>query len=89
MAQTTQQYFDAFFDEKDIDPDETFEFEDSEGTWHHMTYGVVIEAVKGTRAVEATNIAATLRRLDFANGDVRDFLRHLGRAMAQQRITNS
>ncbi len=82
--QTTAQYFNAFFDEKDIDPDEAFEFEQGD-EWHYMSYGVVIEAIKQTREVEANNIANMLRKIDFANGDVKHFLRHMGRGLAAQR----
>lgn len=76
-------YFKRFFDEKNIAPDETFEF-DLASTWHLMSYGVVIDAVKQTTGQEAATIAATLRKIDFANGDVKHYLRHLGRGLAAQ-----
>lgn len=77
-------YFRRFFDEKDIDPDQTFEL-DLGDEWHLMTYGVVIEAIKQTRGSEADQIADMLRRIDYANGDVRHFLRHLGMGLAAKR----
>lgn len=81
----TSTYFERFFDENAIDPDESFELETNDGTWHYMTYGVVIDAIKQTSGAEAERIADTLRRIDFANGDVRHFLRHLGMALASTR----
>jgi hypothetical protein len=78
----TTQYFNRFFDEKTIDPDESFELTDKHGRWHLMTYGVVIESIKQTRGEEAEQLASMLRLIDYENGDVRHFLRFLGAGLA-------
>jgi hypothetical protein len=74
-------YLKTFFDEKGIDPEETFEFTNDLGVWNLMPYGVVIEAILGAPAAEQAAIAKKIRIIDFKNGDVKDFLRHLGKAL--------
>lgn len=73
-------YFDRFFEEKEI-PFTTWEIEAGD-TVHLLDSEVVIEAIKGTRGDEAKKIQATLRKIDFHNGDVLHFLRHLAGALA-------
>ena len=81
MAASSARYLKRFFDEKAVDRDETFQFERA-GEWHLMPYGVVIDAILGCGSDEQNKIAGTLRRIDFVNGDVKHFLRHLGRGLA-------
>jgi hypothetical protein len=68
-------YFDRFFAEKEI-PFQTFEVE-FEGMVHFIDNETVIDLVKETKGGERKSIESTLRKIDFANGDVNHFLRHL------------
>lgn len=75
------QWLDIFINEKGIDIEQGFTVEGPTGP-NHMTYGHVITAIKGASANEQTGIKNMLVRIDFANGDVRHYLRHLAQAIA-------
>lgn len=80
-------YLRRYFAETDkVDNEAMFEFEDSTGNWHLMPYGTVIEAIMSAPQSEQEKIASMIRRIDFANGDVTDYLRHLGRALAEMAL---
>lgn len=72
-----------FFAEKDI-PEVTWDLRDREGTAHIMPNVVVVEHIAGVGTGEAKQLEAMLRRIDFANGDVNHFLRHLAGAIINQ-----
>jgi hypothetical protein len=78
----TLRYLTAFFNEKAIDRDETFDVDSKNGTPNVMSYGVVIDTIKGAPINEQRGIADMLRKIDFRNGDVKDYLRHLAKALA-------
>lgn len=84
MARTTTtaatRYLRTFFEEKDIDREATFELEGPSGV-NLMSYGVVIEAILGAPQDEQKGIGDMIRRIDFLNGDVRRYLRHLAAAL--------
>lgn len=71
----------VLFDEKGIDAEETFEVEGPSGV-NWMPYGVVLDAIRGACKREQEAVVLTLRKIDFQNGDVRHFLRHLAKALA-------
>jgi hypothetical protein len=48
-----------------------------------MTYSTVVEAAKQAPLHEQQAIKTALVKIDFCNGDVCHFLRHLGRALAE------
>lgn len=48
-----------------------------------MTYGAVIEALEAAPVREQKAAADMIRRIDFVNGDICDYLRHLGACLAQ------
>lgn len=74
-------YLATFFDEKGIDTEATFEVEGASGP-NLMSYGVVIEAILAAPQSEQKGIGDMLRRIDFLNGDVCHYLRHLAKALA-------
>lgn len=76
----TQRYLETFFEEKNL-PVVEFEVEGPSGP-NFMTNEVVIEAIMGAPENEKKGIANMIRRIDFANGDVNDYLRHLAQALA-------
>ena len=79
-------YVTRFFKEKDLDLEDGFSFETSEGTFHWMPYGVVVEAIKATTGSERKIVEHTLRVLDFQNRSVTTYLQHLGRGLAEQMV---
>lgn len=86
MTQTTKTAFskwlDTMMDEKGLDLEQTFEFNDARGEYNLMAYGVVIEAIHGAPAHEQAAIKTMLVKIDFVNGDIKHYLRHLGLALA-------
>jgi hypothetical protein len=75
------EWLDTLIDEKGIDPEQGFEIE---GEWgpNYFTYGVIIEAIKGTSKPEQQIIKTNLVKIDFCNGDIRHYFRHLAQALA-------
>ena len=78
--QMPTKYLRDFFAEKDI-PEVSWELKDNNGTWHYLSNVVVIEHITICSAAEAKGIGDMLRRIDFANGDVNDFFKHLAGAL--------
>lgn len=77
---TTKQYLETFFEEKQI-PEMTFEVEGPSGI-NYIPNQVVIEHIMITQGREQEQISNILRQIDFANGDVNHFLKHLAGALA-------
>ena len=84
---SNQAYLKTYFDEQSkVDPSEPFDFMDSEGNEHIMSYEIVIEAILGCPEDDGlAKIANTIRAIDFNNGDLGHFLRYLGRGLARRR----
>ena len=76
---TFTKWFETFLDEKNL-PYAAWEFE---GAWglHQIDSDVVIEAIKGAPANEQAGIKAMIVKIDFVNGDVLDYFRHLAKAL--------
>ena len=83
LKKTAASYFDMFFKEKRL-PYRVFEVTDSQGISHIIPNEAVIEAIKATTGREKAKIQETIRRIDFMNGDVNDYLEHLARGLAEQ-----
>ena len=77
---TAIKYIQNFFDEKEI-PETTFEVEGPSGT-NFIPNDVVIEHIKNAPTSEQNKIGDVLRKIDFMNGNVNDFLKHLAGALA-------
>jgi len=75
------QWLDTLIQEKNINLDEQFEVEGPSGA-NLMQYYNVVEAIKSTTADEQGGIKNVLVRIDFANGDVKRYFRHLAQAIA-------
>ena len=79
-----QEYLERFFEEKEL-PEELF----FEIPARHISFpedfilktSKVIEAIKNASPKEQNKIVATLRRIDYANGDVADYMTFLAKAM--------
>lgn len=77
----TNKYIDRFFEEKAI-PETTFEVMSENGTPNFINNVSVIEQIKIAPANEKDEIVHIIRQIDFKNGDVNHFLKHLAGAMA-------
>jgi hypothetical protein len=75
-------WIDTLVSEKGIDTEARFELEGPSGT-NSFPYGVVIEAIKGAPANEQKAIKTTIVKIDFCNGDVTHYFRHLAQALVR------
>lgn len=74
-------WLDTLIEEKNINLDEQFEVQGQMGT-NYMQYYNVVEAIKSAPAHEQQAIKNMIVKIDFANGDVRHYFRHLAKAIA-------
>lgn len=75
-------WFLTFLDEKGIDLGEGFEVKGKSGDINYMSYQNVVDAILRTSAGEQAGIKDMIVKIDFRNGDVRHYLRHLAQAIA-------
>ena len=73
-------YLKTFFQEKDL-PFQQWTLKSKDGMPHIISNEVVIEAIAGAPKNEQTGIANMIRRIDFVNGDVNKYLKHLAQAL--------
>lgn len=76
----SKRYLEIFFKEKNL-PHQSWELTSPNGTYHLIDSEVVIEAVLNAPPEEQTQIADIIRQIDFRNGDVNHFLRHLAQGL--------
>lgn len=74
------QYLKRFFDEKQL-PFAQWELEDNTGMTHIISNEVVIEAIGNASNGEQQAIASMIRKLDYHDADVNDYLKHLAGAL--------
>ncbi len=74
------QYLKTFFTEKNL-PLANWELQAENGTVHLISNEVVIESILAAGRDEQTQIANVIRKIDFQNGDVNHFLKHLAGAL--------
>lgn len=79
---TTNSFFRTMIEEKDL-LHTTIEIEDKSGTMHFMTVENVIEAIEQASESEQYAIEQKFRHIDFHNGDLLHFIKHLGLALAE------
>ncbi len=73
-------YLTTFFKEKDL-AFATWELIDDDGMTHIITNEVVIEVIGNASQHEQKGIESVIRKIDFHNGDVNDYLKHLAGAL--------
>jgi len=73
-------FFTTFFKEKDL-VEKTYEVEIN-GTWHLIPTSIVIQQIKAASGADKKKIEMVLRKLDFLNGDIHHFLKHLAVGIA-------
>lgn len=69
-------YLKNFFLEKDIAP-AMFEVQSRTGEMHYIPNSVVVEHFAHLDDDQAKHVSGILRKIDFANGNVNDFLEHM------------
>ena len=75
-------WFETFLDEKNL-PYEQWEITGPDGTPHMINSEVVIEQIKDAPPHEQAGIKDKIVQIDFANGDVNDYFKHLAEALVQ------
>lgn len=80
-ASAFAKWLDVLVAEKGIDTTAVFTVEGPSGA-NFMAYANVIAAMKSAPTHEQKRIKSMLVRIDFVNGDVRHYLRHLAAAIA-------
>ena len=73
-------WLETFISEKNINKEEMFTVEKTQV--NYMNYGVVIESILNACKEEQRAIKNMLVKIDFLNGDIKDYLRHLAVAIA-------
>lgn len=76
-----EKWFETFLSEKDLDLDTAFEY-DVKGATHIMTAWNVVSAIIQAPKNEQAGIKNMIVKIDFVNGDVLDYFKHLGQALA-------
>jgi hypothetical protein len=76
-------WLDTFLSEKGIDLEDRFTVQGPEWGENDMAYEHVVDAIKRAPAHEQAGIKDMLVKIDFKNGDVRHYLRHLAQAIAR------
>jgi len=82
-------YLKTFFEEKNL-PYQSWSIESNDGTTHIIDNEVVIETILNVSSPqEQDKIADVIRRIDFASGDVNDFLKHLATGLVNSQLIAS
>jgi len=76
-------WLNIFIEEKNINTHDTFEINKND-TFNIISYGSIIEHMKATTKQEQQKIKDIIIMIDFKNGDVLHFFRHLGQAIAKE-----
>lgn len=74
-------WLDTFIEEKGIDLNDVVEITTNNNT-HFFEIGNIVEHIKATTKEEQTAIKDMIVKIDFYNGDVIDYFKHLAKALA-------
>lgn len=75
-------WLDTFIEEKGIDLEQVIEIKTEDNT-HYFEIGNIIANIKATTPEEQAGIKDMIVKIDFYNGDVVDYFRHLAQALAE------
>ena len=75
-------WLDTFVEEKGLDLEFQFEVEGKDWGMNYIPLEIVLGAIKNTTVQEQAQINDMIVRIDFANGDVMDYFKHLAKAIA-------
>lgn len=79
---TFKKWFVTFIEEKGIDLEEEFVVIGPVFGENHMTYQNIYDLILQVPVSEQKAIQKMLVKIDFMNGDIRDYFRHLAKAVA-------
>jgi len=74
-------YLTMYFEETELQPT-TYRVKSPAGVPHQIPTEVVLEHIAQTSGRELKQIEDIIRKIDYANGDLHDFLEHLAKAIA-------
>lgn len=77
-----KKWLDTFIKEKNLPMEEVFSI-DKNGTYNIMSYKTIYEHILITGENEQQKIKEMIIKIDFLNGDVLKYFRHLGTAIAR------
>jgi hypothetical protein len=72
----------TFVQEKGLDREHVFEVEGPEWGTNFIPFEILLRAIENAPAREQEGIKTMLVRIDFANGDVMHYFKHLAGALA-------
>lgn len=75
------QWLDTFVEEKGIDTEDILEVEGASGA-NWIPVDVLLDTMKATTPGEQAAIKRMIVRIDFVNGNVLDYFKHLAQAIA-------
>ena len=76
-----KEYLKALLNEKNICEETSFEVDGNLGT-NFISVGVIVENIIATSKKEQKQIKTILTKIDFMNGDILHFFKHLAKAIA-------
>ena len=79
---TFTKWLDTFVSEKKLNTDYTFEVEGPNWGWTYIPLAALIEEIKAAPKHEQAGIKHMLIKIDFVNGDVMDYFKHLAQEIA-------
>ena len=79
---TFNKWLETFLSEKGIDAEHMLTIEGPSGA-NFIPVGCLVDLMKQAPKQEQAGIKSMLIRIDFRNGDVLDYFKHLARAVAQ------
>lgn len=75
------QWFESFLEEKGFDLSEEFTSKNDDGISKTFNYQEIIENIKSAPEKEQDQIQDMLIKIDYRNGNIKDFLQHLSKAL--------
>lgn len=78
---TFTKWLNTFVSEKNLDTEQMFTVEGKSGA-NHIPLGCVLDAIKSAPASEQAGIKSMIVKIDFRNGDVCHYFKHLAQAIA-------
>ena len=75
-----EKWFETFLEEKNL-PYKSWEIMGPTGVTHMIDSDVVIESIKNCHPNDQAKIKSTIIQIDFVNGDVNHFFKHLAKGL--------
>lgn len=76
-----EKWLNTFIEEKGIETELSIQFDDENGNFHIMPVKIILDAIKSTTKEEQAQIKNTIVQIDFKNGNVLDYFKHLAKAL--------